>query len=241
MKKQSIRKYLLLAAACTMTGLLLSGCTSTQSGSLNNSTQAPSSSGSVSSQSSAADGSQSQDQGSGGEITLPSADGQQGSAASDSGQSASSSSAASGQTSAAQDDGSQSQPDIATYDEQNQNGADPKAQNSSSQNSSDEGVEEFTGTFSKADKSESVALTLDNDTSLNFSFQVCGIHGTAKASGNTAVYNGDDNYTISFAVAGDTLTVTVGGDDAESSSINGTYVRNPDTEAEYADNNTQND
>ena len=226
MMKQSIRRYLLLAAVCGLTGALVSGCTSTQSGSLNNGAQAPSSSGSLSSQSSGAEAGQSQ--GTAGEITLPSADDDQSSASAEDSQGSG--------TSYDQDNSGEGQPDIVTYDEQNQNGSDP--QSTVPADNTDESLDEFTGSFSKADNSESVALSLDNDTVLTFGFSVCGINGTAKAAGNTAVYNGDDGYTITFAVAGDTLTVTVGGDDAASSPINGTYIRNPDTEADYTDEYT---
>ena len=231
MMKQSIRRYLLLAAVCGLTGALVSGCTSTQSGSLNNGAQAPSSSGSLSSQSSGAEAGQSQ--GTAGEITLPSADDDQSSASAEDSQGSGTSY---DQASSAQDNSGESQPDIVTYDEQNQNGSDP--QSTVPADNTDESLDEFTGSFSKADNSESVVLSLDNDTVLTFGFSVCGINGTAKAAGNTDVYNGDDGYTITFAVAGDTLTVTVGGDDAASSPINGTYIRNPDTEAEYTDEYT---
>ncbi len=94
------------------------------------------------------------------------------------------------------------------------------------------GAQEFSGTFSKADESESVVLSMDNDTVLSFSFAACGISGTAEADRTSAVYQGDDGYTITFAVSGDVLTVTVGGDDSASSPINGTYYRASGDETE---------
>ena len=46
------------------------------------------------------------------------------------------------------------------------------------------------------------------------------------------MYKGDDDYTITFSVSGDILKVTVGGDDASQSAINGTYYRESETEAD---------
>lgn len=242
------KNFLLLAALLGMTGAFLTGCTSSESGSLNNAAGVGTTQ----------DGGQvtSSAQGSG-DMTVagldasqaPAQDGSQ-DASSQDGQAGASSDGTSG---AAQAD----RGDIATYDEANQSGADPAdpqgtvydadAEESADAKASpanvyDEssdaadggvyGIEEFTGTFSKEDDSESVMLSLDNDTELSFSFAVCGIHGTAKVAGNQAVYQGDDNYTITFQAAKDKLTVTVGGDDAEASPINGTYLRDEqDTEA----------
>lgn len=95
------------------------------------------------------------------------------------------------------------------------------------------GVDQFTGSFTKDDESESVTLVMENDTVLSFAFSVCGISGTANVTGSSAVYHGDDDYTITFAIAGDDLDVIVGGDDADQSPINGTYLRvDPDEETE---------
>ena len=47
----------------------------------------------------------------------------------------------------------------------------------------------------------------------------------AQASGTTAVYQGDDGYTVSFDVAGDMLAVTVSGEGGEESLMNGIYYR----------------
>ena len=128
--------------------------------------------------------------------------------------------------------------DIVTYDEQHQNGAEddtPSVYDADADDDSSDtqqGVDQFTGSFSKEDDSESVTLSLNNDTDLSFSFASCGIHGSAQVSGQTAVYKGDDDYTITFSVSGDILKVTVGGDDASQSAINGTYYRESETEAD---------
>ena len=235
MIKECKKSCLLFGAALGLTATLLSGCTSSQSGNLNNGAAA-SGTGASSTQTTQASQSSSTASGSGDsspDLVLSSADGNQGQGTSQTGQTSSSTQGTtSSQTSS---DSSQTRGDIITYDEQNQNGEEPSssvydadAEESSSENL---GADEFTGSFSKQDDSESVTLSFDNDTSLTFSFAVCGIHGTAQVTGRSAVYTGDDDYTITFAVSGDILTVTVGGQDAEASAINGTYYRSEETEA----------
>lgn len=86
-------------------------------------------------------------------------------------------------------------------------------------------MEPLSGTYEKEDGSESVTLKLESDNVLTFAFSVSGISGTADAASMSAVYSGDDGYTITFSVEGDTLTVTVGGEDAGDSPLNGTYQR----------------
>ena len=51
------------------------------------------------------------------------------------------------------------------------------------------------------------------------------INGSAKVTGTKALYLGDDDYTITFDVADDTLVVTVDGEDGQQSSMNGVYFR----------------
>lgn len=230
-KKKALSAYVL--SAC-LAGLVLSGCTSTQSGNLNQQSQAqgrgqagsavttqdqggitlqevgPDASASAGTVSSAS-----------GNTTVSSADGQT------TGGQASSGTAQSGQANA---EGNQSQ--IVPYDSADQTGG-PPAGDSASQAKQDRDL--LTGNFRKGDGSEAVTLSLDTDTALSFSFEVCGIHGTASVAGNTATYQGDDDYSITFSVSDDQLTVSVGGDDAASSPINGLYVRTSGSETDSLD------
>ena len=85
--------------------------------------------------------------------------------------------------------------------------------------------EEFTGEFEKTDGSESVVIMLEQDNLISFRFSESMINGNAQTEGSNAVYQGDDGYTITFNVAGDTLMVEVGGEDAETNNMNGIYMR----------------
>ena len=89
----------------------------------------------------------------------------------------------------------------------------------------DEEDEGFNGSFEKSDGEEKVKITVESSDKIRFVFRSSMINGTAKITGNTAVYNGDDNYTITFDVAEDILMVTVDGEDAELSQMNGIYYR----------------
>ena len=84
---------------------------------------------------------------------------------------------------------------------------------------------DFTGTFEKSDGTEKVTITLVNDKKLTFVFRTSMINGSAKVTGTKALYLGDDDYTITFDVADDTLVVTVDGEDGQQSSMNGVYFR----------------
>ena len=64
-----------------------------------------------------------------------------------------------------------------------------------------------------------------NDNEIRFQFLSSGIGAYAPAAGNTAVYNGEDGYTITFEVDEDTLAVSVGGEGGASSPMNGIYFR----------------
>ena len=68
-------------------------------------------------------------------------------------------------------------------------------------------------------------LSIVNDSQISFQFRASGISGTAQADGNTAVYQGDDGYSVTFDAAGDTLAVTVGGEGGSESPMNGIYYR----------------
>lgn len=85
--------------------------------------------------------------------------------------------------------------------------------------------ESVSGEFEKSDGTESVVLSLMNDNEISFQFRESGIGAYAQASGSTAVYTGDDGYSILFDVAGDTLAVTISGDGGEESPMNGIYYR----------------
>ncbi len=91
--------------------------------------------------------------------------------------------------------------------------------------SADEEDEGFNGSFEKSDGEEKVRITVESSDKIRFAFRSSMINGTAKITGNTALYNGDDNYTITFDVTEDILMVTVDGEDAELSQMNGIYYR----------------
>ena len=99
----------------------------------------------------------------------------------------------------------------------------------------EDGTEEFTGKYVKSDGTEAVWITLEDDNQLTFVFRESAIDGTAAVDGNTAVYQGDDDYTITFDQAENMLIVTVDGEDAGQSPMNGIYYRDlgeDDTEDE---------
>lgn len=104
--------------------------------------------------------------------------------------------------------------------------------------------ESFSGEFVKSDGTESVVIALINDNQISFQFLNSGIGSTAQASGGSAVYYGDDGYSISFDVAGDSLGVIVGGEGAEGSVMNGIYYRvlgGDDTAVDEEGENDQDD
>ena len=86
-------------------------------------------------------------------------------------------------------------------------------------------VEAFTGEFEKNDGGETVVIALENDNLISFQFSTSGIGSVAQASGSTAVYYGEDGYSITFDVAGDTLGVTVNGEGGDQTVMNGIYYR----------------
>ena len=65
--------------------------------------------------------------------------------------------------------------------------------------------ESVSGEFEKSDGTESVVLSLMNDNEISFQFRESGIGAYAQASGSTAVYTGDDGYSILLDDAGATL------------------------------------
>ena len=85
--------------------------------------------------------------------------------------------------------------------------------------------EAMSGEFERSDGEENVVLSIVNDSQISFQFRASGISGTAQADGNTAVYQGDDGYSVTFDAAGDTLAVTVGGEGGSESPMNGIYYR----------------
>ena len=83
----------------------------------------------------------------------------------------------------------------------------------------------ISGEFEKNDGSESVGISLVNNNQISFQFRDSGIGAYADASGGTAVYNGDDGYSITFEQGGDVLSITVTGEGGENSPVNGVYYR----------------
>ena len=84
---------------------------------------------------------------------------------------------------------------------------------------------EFNGEFEKSDGGETVVIYVNASDLISFQFSVSGIGATALGSGNSAVYYGDDGYSITFSISQDTLSVVVSGEDADQSALNGTYYR----------------
>lgn len=103
--------------------------------------------------------------------------------------------------------------------------AEPSAKTQPAEAADEDGQEEFTGRFVRSDGEEAVRLVLESDQELTFTFRTSAINGSAKVEGNTALYHGDDGYTITFDVAEDMLVVTVDGEGAEQSVMNGIYYR----------------
>lgn len=81
------------------------------------------------------------------------------------------------------------------------------------------------GEYEKNDGSESVVISLVDSNQISFQFRESGIGATCQAGGNTAVYYGDDGFTITFEASGDALSVTVNGEGGETSPVNGVYYR----------------
>ncbi|MCR5160174.1 MAG: hypothetical protein K6C06_00225 [Lachnospiraceae bacterium] len=145
--------------------------------------------------------------------------------------------AASSQTSdsgqAAPDDGSddasgsdeqdEASDDVVVSDDQAAEGMD--AGDSDDENNEDGAVSDsWTGTFNCA-SGESVSITLEEPETFSFSFASSGIAGQASVSGDTAVFHGEDNYTVTFSLSGDTLTVSSTDGENEGSAMDGTYDR----------------
>ena len=139
---------------------------------------------------------------------------------SDSGQAAQNDGADKASADAAQDEGSD---DEIVADDQAAEGMD--AGDSDDENNEDGAVSDiWTGTFNCA-SGESVSITLEEPETFSFSFANSGIAGQASVSGDTAVFQGEDNYTVTFSLSGDTLTVSSTDGENEGSAMDGTYDR----------------
>lgn len=101
--------------------------------------------------------------------------------------------------------------------------------------------ESFSGEYEKSDGGESVVISLLNDNQISFQFRTSGIGAVAEASGTTAVYSGDDGYTVTFDSAGDMLAVTVSGEGGEESAVNGIYYRVEDDGEDVDDTGLEDD
>ena len=119
-----------------------------------------------------------------------------------------------------QDDASD---DVVVSDDEAAEGMDDG--DSDEENNEDGAVSDiWTGTFNSA-SGESVSITLEEPESFSFSFAVSGIAGQASVTGDTAVFQGEDNYTVTFSLSGDTLTVSSTDGQNEGSAMDGTYDR----------------
>ncbi len=83
----------------------------------------------------------------------------------------------------------------------------------------------FSGEYIRSDGGESVTVGLMSGNVISFAFANSGISSTAQISGNTAVYSGDDGYSIYFDFAGNTLGVSASSPDGGQSSMDGIYDR----------------
>lgn len=128
----------------------------------------------------------------------------------------------------------------ATFDAQNQadaEGGDDDAEadpaDADEQNGDNDSLSEtgWTGTFYNDATEETLTVSNATDEAIEFAFAVSGIAGSAQRSGDTASYNGDDNFVISFALSGDQIQVSLSNTEDETetdgggSPLIGTYVR----------------
>ena len=128
----------------------------------------------------------------------------------------------------------------ATFDAQNQadaEGGDDDAEadpaDADEQNGDNDSLSEtgWTGTFYNDATEETLTVSNATDGAIEFAFAVSGIAGSAQRSGDTASYNGDDNFVISFALSGDQIQVSLSNTEDETetdgggSPLIGTYVR----------------
>lgn len=128
----------------------------------------------------------------------------------------------------------------ATFDAQNQadaEGGDDDAEadpaDADEQNGDNDSLSEtgWTGTFYNDATEETLTVSNATDGAIEFAFEVSGIAGSAQRSGDTASYNGDDNFVISFALSGDQIQVSLSNTEDETetdgggSPLIGTYVR----------------
>lgn len=229
-RKYKIRKYISLAAALAFSGCMLFGCTRAD---IASSSQGASGAGGNVGQSIVtgvtSDGTLA---GGGAQQSAPDPSGSSSQASADTARTVQN---AVGQTTQnlsgtaatppAADQGAQSVPDEA----QSQTIEDASAQAWAPDTGAGPATETFTGAFERSDGGERVQITLLNDNAISFQFTNSGIGATAQAYGSTAVYYGDDGYSISFDVAGDMLAVSVDGEDAKQSPMNGIYYRVLDT------------
>jgi hypothetical protein len=148
----------------------------------------------------------------------------------ESGNGGTSSQTAEGSQAAAQDDGAdaaeddESSDDVVVTDEQAAEGMDDGGDSDDENNEDGAVSDSWTGSYNSA-SGESVSITLEEPETISFSFTNSGIAGQASVSGNTAVFQGEDNYTVTFSVSGDTLTVSSTDGENEGSAMDGTYDR----------------
>ncbi len=83
----------------------------------------------------------------------------------------------------------------------------------------------YSGEYIRSDGEESVIISLMDGAAVSFSFVNSGISSTAQINGTTAVYNGDDGYTITFDFSINTLGVSTSSPDGEGSMMDGIYSR----------------
>lgn len=83
----------------------------------------------------------------------------------------------------------------------------------------------FSGEYTRSDGGESVTVALMDSSTISFVFANSGISASAAINGNTAVYNGDDGYSITFDFASTTLGVMTSSPDGGASTVDGIYNR----------------
>lgn len=231
---EQIRKYISVAAAAAVSACMLFGCTRADVAS--SSQSASSSNGTVSQGTVTGTASDTALAGAGAGAQQAPADGQTQAGASDS---TSAAQQVAGQTTPAQNvngttTANASQPAASSAPQAVQNPVSDAGQAAAQVLPDDDEdddpafldtTETFSGEYEKSDGEESVTISLVNDNQITFQFRESGIGGSAQASGSSAVYYGDDGYTITFDSTESTLAVSVGGEDAESSAMNGIYYR----------------
>ncbi len=227
-----IRRYISLTSAVALSAFLLIGCTRADSGS---SSQNSSAAQGAIGQSTVAGTTDQTLAGAGSQTTDTSASTQQTAAAQDvSGQTTQTAQSVSGTTTtttADTTDGTQAvQTQTSAPKDMSQNQSPDQGDEATLTDEDLDAIEAspevFSGEYNRSDGTESVIVSLVDGSTVSFAFSASGISSLAQVTGsNTAVYEGEDGYVITFDFAGTTLGVSTASPDGSGSSMDGIYER----------------